>query len=420
MDFLVDSMSDLHDAIRSIRTSLHFNSPESVSEVLQLVAHKATEGLRAKGALVWIVNLETRELQWKAAYGLSEEFLDSEQTTDIDCIARLCEKNEVVLIEDVSGDPRVACPGAARKEGIQLMLDAPLFIQSPLAGLLRLHFTEPRTVGQVEKNFTISIVEQCACAIDKARLLEAQRKEIHHLALHTEKLSALGRMAAGIAHEINNPLAGIMLYGSRLSKKVPQEGPLHEGLQVIVDEATRCRGIIQNLLDFARDREPRKVATNILTIIDKALTVVDNEFHLHQIHLVRNQPEGLPEVCIDANQIEQVLINLLINAVEAIGENGTVNLGCGFDPISQQVTVEISDTGCGMSPEIMAGIFEPFYSTKAKGTGLGLSVSYGIVRNHRGNCTVSSQVGKGTTFAISLPVDSPDAPARTTDPAGTP
>ncbi len=403
MEFLVDQMPELHDAIRSIRTSLHVHSPTSVIHVLEIVARKAAEVLDARGALVRIVNVETHKIAWRAAHGLGEAYVRKGPATNLELITDLCQRNEVVVVSDILNDPRIQRPQEAWDEGIRMMLDVPLIVQSPLVGLLRLHFSETRNLGQVEKNFMISIAEQLASAIDKAQLIEIQRIEYDHLALHTEKLSALGRMAAGIAHEINNPLAGIMLYGSRLSKKVPRDGPVFEGLNIIVDEATRCRGIIQNLLEFSRDREPRKEPTDILNVLDKAVAVVENELHLHQIKLERTVMEGLPEVCVDANQMEQVFINLLLNAAEAIGHDGTVTIAGHVEKDTNRLILQFSDTGCGMSPEIVERIFEPFYSTKAKGTGLGLSVTYGIVRSHMGNITVSSEPEQGTQFTVVIP-----------------
>jgi len=426
VEFIVDRMPVLHDAIRSIRTSLHVHSSTSVVQVLEIVARKTVEALDARGALVRIVNVDTNEIEWRAAYGLGEKYVCKGPASNLELIDELCQRNEVVLIHDILNDSRVLCPREACqcpqeawKEGIRMMLDVPLIVQSPLVGLLRLHFTETRKLGQVEKNFLISIAEQCASAIDKAQLIETQRIEYDHLALHTEKLSALGRMAAGIAHEINNPLAGIMLYGSRLSKKVPRDGPVFDGLQVIVEEATRCREIIQNLLEFSRDREPRKELTDILAVIKKATAVLENEFHLHHIQLQLDLAEEVPEVCIDANQMEQVFINLLLNAVEAIENHGTIHISGHVEHDTNRLVVEISDDGCGMSPETVERIFEPFYSTKATGTGLGLAVTYGIVHNHLGMITVSSRPGHGTMFTVVLPTQRHKTPALEDRSAGT-
>jgi signal transduction histidine kinase len=194
-----------------------------------------------------------------------------------------------------------------------------------------------------------------------------------------------------------------MLYGSRLSKKAP-EGPLKDGLQIIVEEATRCRGIIQNLLEFSRDREPQKEMANIVDVIDRSLKMTGNELKLHHIQLVRDLPDGLPLVHIDANQMGQVFVNLLLNSVEAIVEDGVITVRAHVEPDTGHLVIEVNDDGCGIGSEAIASIFEPFYSTKAKGTGLGLSVSYGIVRSHGGRITVTSNPDQGTSFFISLPI----------------
>jgi signal transduction histidine kinase len=406
-------MPVLHHTIRSIRTSLHNRSPASIEQVLELVARRAAQVLQARGALVRIINVETQEFAWHAAYGLGEGYVRKMPATNIDLILDLCRNNDVVVVDDVLHDSRVQFPEEAWAEGIRMMLDVPLIVQSPLVGLMRLHFAEKKVLGRVEKNFMISIAEQCAGAIDKAALIDEQRHEYEHLAVQTEKLSALGRMAAGVAHELNNPLAGIMLYGSSLSKKAP-EGPMKEGLQLIVEEATRCRDIIQNLLEFSRDREPQKEMTDIVRVMDRSLKVTRNELNLHHIRLERDLPERLPRVHVDANQIEQVFVNLLLNAVEAIEEDGLITVRAYVAPDDPFLVVEIGDDGCGIDAHVLASIFEPFYSTKAKGTGLGLSVSYGIVSKHGGRITVTSKPGEGTSFLVSLPIPAGEGEAPST------
>ena len=153
-----------------------------------------------------------------------------------------------------------------------MILDLPLTLKADVVGIIRMYFAEKRSFSEEELDFVIAITEQCACAIDKARLIETQQARYNHLALQTEKLSALGRMAAGIAHEINNPLGGILLYSTNLFKKVPEEGPLKEGLEIIINETMRCKTIIQDLLEFSREKEPEKTSANINHIIEKTLS----------------------------------------------------------------------------------------------------------------------------------------------------
>jgi two-component system NtrC family sensor kinase len=259
----------------------------------------------------------------------------------------------------------------------------------------------------------IAITEQCACAIDKARLIETQQARYDHLALQTEKLSALGRMAAGIAHEINNPLGGILLYSTNLFKKVPKEGPLKEGLEIIINETMRCKTIIQDLLEFSREKEPEKTLANINHIIEKTLGMLENEFHLRHMTVETNLSSEMSDNLVDVNQMHQVFVNLLLNAAEATQDNGEINIRSQIDKARRCVRVEIADNGCGIPPEHISKVFEPFFTTKAKGTGLGLAVSYRIVRNHQGEIQVSSKPGEGTRFSIEIPLPK-NEPSRET------
>jgi len=211
-------------------------------------------------------------------------------------------------------------------------------------------------------------------------------------------------MAAGIAHEINNPLAGILLFSTNLRKKAPPEGALRGGLDIIVGETIRCKGIIQGLLDFSRDREPQMEVTDINEIIEKALAILNNEFQLQHIQIDSQLSLQPLKTCLDGNQIEQVFVNLLINAVHATGEKGTITVTSAPVADREIIRVEIADTGHGIPPENLSKIFEPFFSTKEKGTGLGLAVSYGIIKNHGGDIDVSSQPGQGARFTLTFPM----------------
>ncbi len=401
MDLLA-KLPALRNVIREIRTSIHENT--HMSDVLDLVARKASNVIGAKGALVRVLNLETGTLDFFASYGLEDHYLSKGPATNIELIGQLCEMNEIVVIDDILTSPRVQFPKEAWDVGVRMMVDAPLIVQQPLVGMLRMHFAEIREIDRIEKHFLTSVAEQCASAIDKAFLIETQRFQYDQLTHQTEKLAALGRMAAGIAHEINNPLAGILLYSTHLSKKVGPDSPIYEGLQVISHETARCRDIIQNLLEFSRNDKPRRLPADLNQVIEQALNIVENELRLQHIRLVRKMSDNLPKIPMDANQIEQVFVNLLINATEAIGEDGIITVSSWQEAEGKELTAEISDTGCGIPRDIVGKIFEPFFSTKSKGTGLGLSVSYGIVKNHKGTLRVSSRPGKGTSFTLTLPV----------------
>jgi two-component system NtrC family sensor kinase len=189
-----------------------------------------------------------------------------------------------------------------------------------------------------------------------------------------------------------------------MSKKVPSGGALDEGLNIIIKETQRCKTIIQGLLEFARDREPHMVLTNINHIMEKALGILDNEFRLRHVTKEVRLTKSMVKTMLDENQIEQVFINLLLNALQAVEENGAVTVKSAVDPQKESVRVEITDNGCGIAVNDIKKIFEPFYSTKNKGTGLGLAVSYGIVKNHQGDIRVFSAPGEITRFTIELPI----------------
>lgn len=220
--------------------------------------------------------------------------------------------------------------------------------------------------------------------------------------LQSEKLASVGRLAAGIAHEINNPLTGILTFTHLLrEKKNNSEEDLHD-LNVIMQETTRVREIVRNLLDFARQSPSNKEMVNINEIIRLLLKLVKSQKEFRKIRIDEQFDEKLPELFADKNQLQQVFLNLLLNAGEAISGEGTITIGTLID--EEYILVTIADNGCGIKTGDIGKIFDPFYTTKpvGKGTGLGLSVSYGIVQQHGGTIKCESREGEGTTFMIYL------------------
>jgi signal transduction histidine kinase len=176
-----------------------------------------------------------------------------------------------------------------------------------------------------------------------------------------------------------------------------------------VRESQRCKIIIQEMLEFARDSQPRKRCADLNLIIEKSLTILENEMRLRHIQLEKCLSKEIKETLLDENQLEQVFVNLLINAIQAVNEYGVIIVGTRMGPKGEFIEAEIIDTGCGIAKENLDKIFEPFFSTKKEGSGLGLAVSYGIIQNHQGRIKVESQEGESTRFRISLPVVSESA-----------
>jgi two-component system, NtrC family, sensor kinase len=231
-------------------------------------------------------------------------------------------------------------------------------------------------------------------------------KKIHAQLFRSEKLASIGKLAAGVAHEINNPLTGILTNASLLLEDLPVDDPRHEDADVIVRETIRCREIVKRLLDFARQTKPLKQTTNINTIIDNIIFLVRNQASFRNISIVKNLTDNLPMIMADTDQIQQVFINIILNAAEAMPKGGTLDITSNLLSKSDQIEIKFTDSGIGISEEVKEKIFDPFFTTKDQGTGLGLSISYGIIEQHGGTINVESKKGIGSTFTILLPVNS--------------
>jgi len=225
--------------------------------------------------------------------------------------------------------------------------------------------------------------------------------------IHSEKLASLGRMAAGVAHEINSPLTGIVTFGHLLRKKFQEGTQEREDTDVIIEQANRCSNIIKGLLGFARAISTDKTLTNINDVALSALNMVRHKAEFFDIQIILNLDESLPLVTASASQLQQVFLNMIINAGDAMEGVGTLTIATR-NVVKEGETfaeIEFRDTGHGISENNMPKIFEPFFTTKpvGKGTGLGLAVSYGIIQDHGGKIYVKSKVGEGSSFFVRLP-----------------
>jgi len=232
-----------------------------------------------------------------------------------------------------------------------------------------------------------------------------------------EKLASVGLLAAGIAHELNNPLTGVLTFSHLLRKKMPDGSPDAEDMDLVIQETKRCAAIIRRLLDFAREKKPEKEFSDLNQIIEETERIIERPAHLRDIKIRKELDPSLPLVWVDADQVKQVVMNVLVNSQQAIEKKGTITVRTRIapepkraDPLTEpvrMVEITVMDTGCGIPAKNLPWIFDPFFTSKevGKGTGLGLSVSHGIVRAHGGLIEVESTVGKGTTFRVYLPLE---------------
>jgi len=240
----------------------------------------------------------------------------------------------------------------------------------------------------------------------EAKVAERTReiKQMQTQLIRSEKLVSLGRLVAGITHEINNPLTGILMFAN-LTRENPQLDPsLKNDMDVIINEAQRCAKIVKGLLDFSRESIPQKKPVSLNTVMEATLTLIGRQSSFHNIDIIRDYQTDLPLISIDENQIEQVFINILLNASQSMPGNGSITIKT-YTEDEEYACITVTDTGAGISEENLEKIFDPFFTTKSdKGMGLGLSVSYGIVERHGGKIEVQSKLSEGTTFTIKLPL----------------
>ncbi|MFW6140293.1 MAG: cache domain-containing protein [Acidobacteriota bacterium] len=239
--------------------------------------------------------------------------------------------------------------------------------------------------------------------------VEERTKELKEMQAHliqSEKLASLGKLSAGVAHEINNPLGGILIYSHLILEDLDKDTPYYDNLRKIVKETSRCKEIVKGLLEFARPKEPEASIVNINNVVDKALSIIETKALFQNINIKKKYSSSLPKITADSAQLQQVFINIIINAAEAMEGNGSLTIETGVNDQEKQIYIRFQDTGPGIPEEVKNRLFEPFFTTKevGKGTGLGLAISYSFIRKHKGTIEVKSKVNEGSTFIVKLPV----------------
>lgn len=244
-------------------------------------------------------------------------------------------------------------------------------------------------------------------------LLEQKVKErteelavMQNTLMQSQRLASLGKLAAGIAHEINNPLGGILVLSSLALEDMKQEDPHRENLQEVIKQTMRCRDIVKGLLQFSRQEEGKTEYVQVNDVLNNTLSLIEKQALFHNIEVIKLFSNDLPHVLGDGSQLQQVFMNIILNAVQAMKEIGVLTINTLHDQKNDMVVVDITDTGVGIPENLIDRIFDPFFTTKevGEGTGLGLAIAYGIVTKHHGRMTVKSKEKEGTTFTVKIPV----------------
>ena len=406
------------------------NSITSKEEMLPWIAEHAAKFLDADGCVYRI-----REGDYLVrGCGSSEEALEmmvKERIEIGESLSGLIAKEKKPIISDIySDDPRHIPEHRekAKQYGFQSFVGVPMMREGDVTGVLCLLSKETRRFTENDIELLSSFADMAAIALENVRLFEdlqeAKREvelfgedmegmveertkelmELHNQLIHSERLAATGRLSASIAHEINNPLQAIDSFISSVINESDEESKHVEYLKLAQEGIYQIAGIVKQLLAFSRPGKEVRTAQDINPIIEQTLAMLKKELLRSKIRCIKGFSEDLPNVKVSPQQMNQIFVNLILNARDAMPEGGEINIRTG--KIADCVFVEVSDKGKGMSEEVMNRMYEPFFTTKkGKGSGLGLSVSYGIIRSHGGDLIVESKENEGTTFTMKLPVN---------------
>lgn len=380
----------------------------SGEEVLSLIVRTAVESVEA--AESGVIHLLAEDGESLVPMGVSTGTLPRTQRANLRLgvgiagVALL--EGRPIRCHDVTVDPHYV-PGAAPPP-YRALLVAPMMLAETRIGTLSLQSSRPGAFSERDEQFLAILAGQAAVVAENDRLLRELRRRLEELRqaqawlVQSEKLAAAGRLAASIAHEINNPLEGIKNFLAVLEERLPPDDTNRELLRLIGVGFQRIQKTTRQLLSFSRKQEVARRPCHLREPIENALAMVRNRLAMHQIVLEERWEEPLPQVLASPEQMEQVFLNLFLNAADAMGESGGRLEVHGWSA-GEEVCVAVRDTGPGIPEEIRDRIFEPFVTTKDGSSGLGLWVTYGIVADHGGRIDVESQPGKGTAFTVRLP-----------------
>jgi PAS domain S-box-containing protein len=409
----VDRLQAVNEITTAVISSLEMD------EVLCQILEKTCHALDASEGSVLLRDSETDELVFATTLEDRQEDLRGMHLETGQGVAGwAAERDQAVCVNDVEQDARF-CEKIDVVTGFEThsLLCAPMGHRGETLGVLEFVNKRKGQFDDDDLKLLEAVASIAAVALKNARLygdlkrLLREREETQAQMIYTEKMSALGRLMASIAHEINNPLQVVEGYLSLAEEKLDDPDhvkTLRRFLSIASEEVARISNIVGRARDFYRREREGFWDVDVETLIENVLLLTRKKLEHNDVTVEHTASEELPTVEANADQLKQVFLNLVINAVEAMPEGGTLYIRTALEREADVVRIEFEDTGVGMSQEMMDQVFEPFVTTKEEGTGLGISISYGIVQAHNGTIAVSSEKEKGTTFTIRLPLEQPE------------
>ena len=399
----------LFESLASVSRTI--NSTLNLDEALRAITREVCVLMRARMCSLMMLDESREWLDLRASHGAGEAYVKKPRlSVEESVLGVVVRRKKPMQVENVQTSSRYQNVELARREGLISLLSVPLLFTGQAIGTLNVYTGKPYSFSNEEIRILGALAEMSAIAIEKARLYE-RVVDVEEQLRQNEKLSALGLLAAEVAHEIRNPLTVMKLLYHSLDLKFPEGDPRAKDARVIDSKIEHLNKIVEQILDFARTTEPKFAPVNLNELIDELGLLVRHKLANQNIRLLRELQSDLPSVLGDAPQLEQAFLNLILNAAEAMPDGGTLAISSRTvrQPRASEepthLAVEFKDTGRGMSEEMQRRAFTAVLSTtKAKGTGLGLAIVGRIIETHRGSVRIKSQMGRGTTIRVLLPV----------------
>jgi signal transduction histidine kinase len=388
------------EALFSISTEI--SSTLQLEEVLQRVVAHACRLMDARVASLLLIDKEAGTLRPAATYGASAAYLaQPDRGVGTSLTGEVIRSGLPLSILDVRTQVQYPVSELARKEGLCSLLSVPLRTKTDIIGVLNVYTGEPRCFDESDIRLLTLLANQSAIAIENASLHQDEMEARERLR-QSEKLAALGKLSAGLAHELRNPLNTVSMLIYAMSRELRADEPISADLHIVQGELQRMSLLIEQFLEFARPRPPHFQRERIDEIMEETLLLIGPEARSRRVMICKEWEKHLPLVWIDGVQIKQVFLNLLLNAMQAMPNGGRITVRIHVSGGS--ILTAINDEGPGIPPEVRANLFQPFFTTKQGGTGLGLSISQRIIEGHNGRLRIFSQSGSGTTVIVRLPL----------------